>query len=186
MNIIPTAIKDVLIIEPKVFKDARGFFMETYHWNRYMTEGIDHSFVQDNLSYSVKNTIRGLHYQIKHPQAKLLQVLAGEIFDVAVDIRRSSQTFGQWIGTHLSDQNKRQLFIPEGFAHGFCVVSDTALFSYKCSDVYKADDEGGILWSDPDIAIDWPVQDPIISEKDKHLPHLSDLPNDQLPITTDT
>lgn len=183
MNIIPTTLKDVLVIEPKVFKDTRGFFMETYHQNRYMTAGIDRTFVQDNLSYSIKGTIRGLHYQVKHPQAKLVQVIAGEIFDVAVDIRRTSPTFGQWTGIYLSDRNKHQLFIPEGFAHGFCVVSDTALFSYKCSDVYHADDEGGILWSDPDIAIDWPVKDPIVSERDKQHPHLSDLPDDRLPVT---
>lgn len=183
MKIIQTTLKDVLIIEPKVFKDTRGFFMETYHQDRYIKGGINGSFVQDNLSYSVKGTVRGLHYQIRHPQAKLVQVIAGEIFDVAVDIRHASPTFGQWTGIHLSDQNKRQLFIPEGFAHGFCVMSDTALFSYKCSDFYHADDEGGILWSDPDIAIDWPVEDPIISEKDKHLPHLSDLPNEVLPAT---
>ena len=182
MNIIPTAIEDVLVIEPKVFRDPRGFFMETFHQQRYMKAGINRTFVQDNLSYSLKNTIRGLHYQIKAPQAKLVQVIAGRIFDVVVDIRPGSPTFGQWIGMHLSDQNNRQLFIPEGFAHGFCVLSETALFSYKCSNFYQADDEGGILWSDPQIGIDWPVKEPIISQKDKHNPNLSDLSDDRLPI----
>jgi len=183
MKVIPTTLKDVLIVEPKVFKDTRGFFMETYHLNRYKKGGIDLTFVQDNLSCSVKGTVRGLHYQIKHPQAKLVNVIVGEIFDVVVDIRQGSSTFGQWTGIYLSDQNKRQLFIPEGFAHGFCVTSDMALFSYKCSDFYNADDEGGILWSDPDIAIDWPVDKPIISKKDNHLPHLSDLSLDRLPVS---
>lgn len=183
MKIIPTTLKDVLVIEPKVFKDARGFFMEIYHRKRYGKQGIDRPFVQDNLSYSVKGTVRGLHCQIRHPQAKLVYVIAGEIFDVAVDIRKGSPTFGQWTGTYLSDQNKRQLFIPEGFAHGFCAISDAALFAYKCSDYYSPDDELGILWSDPDIAIDWPVEEPIISEKDKHLPLLSDLSHDLLPAT---
>ena len=182
MNIIPTTIEDVLIIEPKVFKDSRGFFMETFHQRRYMKAGINRTFVQDNLSYSVKDTIRGLHYQIKTPQAKLVQVIAGEIFDVVVDIRLDSSTYGQWTGMHLSDQNNRQLFIPEGFAHGFCVLSETALFSYKCSDFYHADDEGSILWSDPEIGIDWPVEEPIISEKDKHNPKLSDLSDDLFPV----
>lgn len=181
MKITPTTLTDVLIIEPKVFEDSRGYFMETYHRNRYQKQGIGRPFVQDNLSYSVKGTIRGLHYQGRCPQAKLVQVIAGEIFDVAIDIRKGSPTFGQWAGIYLSDRNKRQVFIPEGFAHGFCVISDAALFSYKCSDFYNADDELGILWSDSDIAVDWPVAEPIISEKDKHLPRLSDISDDLLP-----
>lgn len=181
MNIIPTKLKDVLIVEPKVFTDNRGFFMETYHLSRYQSMGIDRQFVQDNLSYSVKGTLRGLHFQINHPQAKLVQVIQGEIFDVAVDIRPGSPTFGQWVGEYLTSDNKRQLFIPEGFAHGFCVLSDTALFLYKCSDVYAPGDEGGILWSDPDIGIVWPVQHPIISEKDSRFSCLSELRKDQLP-----
>ena len=184
MKINPTSIKDVLVIEPKVFRDSRGFFMETFHQRRYKKAGINRTFVQDNLSFSVKHTIRGLHFQIKIPQAKLIQVIAGEIFDVVVDIRLDSSTYGQWISMHLSDQNNRQLFIPEGFAHGFCVLSETALFSYKCSDFYYADDEGGILWSDPEIGIDWPVEEPIVSEKDKHNPILSDLSDDLLPVIT--
>ena len=182
MNIITTSMEGVLIIEPKVFMDNRGFFMETYNRNRYIKDGINTLFVQDNLSYSVRRTIRGLHYQIRRPQAKLIQVITGEIFDVAVDIRPGSDTFGKWIGLYLSDRNKRQLFIPQGFAHGFCVLSETAHFLYKCSDFYAPDDEGGINWSDPEIGIDWPVEDPIISEKDKPHPNLSDLTDEQLPF----
>ncbi len=173
MNIITTQLEDVVIIEPEVFRDSRGFFMETYNQDRYKEAGIAGIFVQDNLSYSVKGTLRGLHFQVKRPQAKLVQVVTGEIFDVAVDIRQGSSTFGKWAGVYLSEKNKRQLFIPEGFAHGFCVISKTAHFLYKCSDFYFQHDEGGIVWSDPDIGIDWPVKDPIISEKDKQLPRLS-------------
>ena len=182
MNIITTPIEGVLIIEPKIFKDKRGFFMETYNRNRYNVSGINATFVQDNLSYSLKNTLRGLHFQIKHPQAKLIQVISGEIFDVAVDLRPGFATFGKWIGIHLSSENRRQVFIPEGFAHGFCVLSEFALFHYKCSDFYASDDEGGIIWSDPDIGIEWPVKNPIISEKDKQYQKLSDLTAEQLPI----
>ena len=181
MNIITTSLEGVLIIEPRVFKDNRGFFLETYNQNKYQKSGIKRLFVQDNLSYSVRGTLRGLHFQIKHPQAKLVQVINGEIFDVAVDIRKGSSTFGKWTGIVLSDQNKRQLFIPEGFAHGFCVLSETAHFSYKCSDFYAPDDEGGIIWSDPDIGIEWPVKDPIISEKDKNYPRLCELLPEQFP-----
>ncbi|RLC24583.1 MAG: dTDP-4-dehydrorhamnose 3,5-epimerase [Deltaproteobacteria bacterium] len=180
MNIITTLLEGVLIIEPRVFKDNRGFFMETYNQNKYQKSGINRHFVQDNLSYSGRGTLRGLHFQIKHPQAKLVQVITGEIFDVAVDIRKGSPTFGNWTGVVLSDQNKRQLFIPEGFAHGFCVLSETAHFSYKCSDFYAPDDEGGIIWSDPDIGIDWPVKEPVISEKDKHYQRLCELLPEQL------
>lgn len=181
MNIITTSIEGVVIIEPLVFKDDRGFFMETYQSERYQKYGISRLFVQDNLSFSVQGTLRGLHFQVKHPQAKLVQVIAGEIFDVAVDLRHGTPTFGKWTGAYLSDQNKRQLFIPEGFAHGFCVMSKTAHFLYKCSDFYASDDECGINWSDPDIAIDWPVKNPIISTKDKQNPNLCDLSPEQLP-----
>lgn len=170
MNIITTQLEGVIIIEPEVVRDNRGFFMETYSLDRYKEAGIAGNFVQDNLSYSLKGTLRGLHFQIKRPQAKLVQVVTGEIFDVAVDIRPGSSTFGKWTGVYLSGKNKRQLFIPEGFAHGFCVISEAAHFLYKCSDFYFQHDEGGIIWSDPDIGIDWPVKDPIISEKDKQLP----------------
>lgn len=182
MNIITTSLEGVLIIEPEVFRDNRGFFIETYNQKTYVEANINREFVQDNLSFSVQDTVRGLHYQIKHPQAKLIQVITGEVFDVAVDIRAGSSTFGQWIGVHLTDQNMRQLFIPEGFAHGFCVLSETAYLSYKCSDFYVPYDEGGIIWSDPGIGIDWPVKNPIISVKDKGYPNLSDLTSEQLPV----
>lgn len=183
MNIITTFIKGILIIEPKTFTDKRGFFMETYNQRKYFESGIKTKFVQDNLSCSFKNTVRGLHFQIRHPQAKLVQVISGKIFDVAVDLRPGSLTFGRWIGTHLSDENRRQMFIPEGFAHGFCVLSKIAHFYYKCSDFYAPDDEGGIIWSDPDIGIEWPVTNPVISEKDKQYPNLSDLTAEQLPFS---
>ncbi len=173
MNIITTALEGVIIIEPEIFRDSRGFFMETYNQDRYKEAGIVSIFVQDNLSYSVKGSLRGLHFQVKRPQAKFVQVVTGEIFDVVVDIRPGSPTFGKWAGVYLSEKNKRQLFIPEGLAHGFCVISETAHFLYKCSDFYFQNDEGGIIWSDSDIGIDWPVTDPIVSEKDKQLPRLS-------------
>lgn len=175
MIIKTTSLEGVLIIEPDIFRDNRGFFLETFNQNRYAEYGIAPTFVQDNLSFSVKGTLRGLHFQNQHPQAKLVQAITGEVFDVAVDIRPGSDTFGRWEGIHLSDQNKRQLFIPEGFAHGFCVLSETAHFLYKCTDFYAPEDEGGIIWSDPDIAIDWPIKKPIVSDKDKQFPRLSEL-----------
>ncbi|MCP4350557.1 MAG: dTDP-4-dehydrorhamnose 3,5-epimerase [Desulfobacterales bacterium] len=181
MNIVKTSLEGVFIIEPDVFKDKRGFFMETYHDMKYRQSSIDRKFVQDNLSYSVQGTLRGLHFQIRHPQAKLVQVITGEIFDVVVDIRQGSPSFGKWTGVSLSDQNNRQLFVPEGFAHGFCVLSKSAHFIYKCSDFYAPDDEGGILWSDPDIGIDWPVKNPVISDKDTKYPCLSECLPKQLP-----
>jgi dTDP-4-dehydrorhamnose 3,5-epimerase len=181
MKIITSSIEGILIIEPKIFKDKRGFFMETYNQARYNESGINATFVQDNLSYSQKNTLRGLHFQIKHPQAKLIQVISGEIFDVTVDLRPGFATFGKWTGFYLSGENRRQVFIPEGFAHGFCVLSEFAFFHYKCSDFYAQDDEGGIIWSDPDIGIEWPIQNPIISEKDKQYQKLSNLTADELP-----
>jgi dTDP-4-dehydrorhamnose 3,5-epimerase len=182
MNIAPTSINDVLIIEPDVFEDKRGYFMEIYHPKRYRECGIWTDFVQDNLSFSVQSTLRGLHYQINQPQAKLVQVLVGRVFDVAVDIRYRSGTFGKWTAAYLSEENKRQMLIPEGFAHGFCVLSSTALVLYKCSDLYDPLNEGGILWCDPDIGIDWPVKDPIVSEKDRKNLCLSDLSPAKLPL----
>ena len=182
MNIHPTALEGVWLIEPDVFSDHRGFFMETYHLKRYQEHGIRPIFVQDNLSRSIRGTLRGLHYQARHPQAKLIQVISGEIFDVAVDLRPDSPNFGKWIGVHLSGENQRQLFIPEGFAHGFCVLSQTAFFSYKCSDFYAPDDEGGVLWSDPELGIDWPISEPLISEKDSRFPNLSAIPQKKLPL----
>ena len=180
MQIITTDIEDVQIIEPQVFKDERGYFLETFHLGRFKSAGLPHVFVQDNWSFSVKNTLRGLHFQATRPQAKLVQVISGEIFDVAVDIRHTSPNFGRWVSAHLTEHNKRQVFIPAGFAHGFCVLSDSAHVVYKCSDFYDRNDEGGILWSDPAIGIDWPTADPIVSAKDDRLPVLSDIPPEKL------
>jgi len=182
MRVLETGLPGVLIFEPAVFEDQRGYFMEMYHREKYDEAGIDCSFVQDNLSYSTHGTLRGLHYQYPDGQAKLVQVITGEVFDVAVDIRRGSPAFGQWMGEYLSDKNKRQLFIPEGFAHGFCVLSDTAIFLYKCSNFYAPGSEGGVLCSDPDLAIDWPVKDPLLSDKDSKYPCLKDIPEENLPV----
>jgi dTDP-4-dehydrorhamnose 3,5-epimerase len=181
MKVISSSLKDVLLIEPSVFEDKRGFFMETYQKEIYRELGIESDFVQDNLSFSVRGTLRGLHYQLPHAQAKLVQVITGEIFDVTVDIRRDSPTFGQWKGFRLSDKNKRQVYIPEGFAHGFCVLSEIAIFTYKCSDFYSPDCERGIIWSDPDIGIDWPVDNPVLSEKDRNYDYLKNIPPKHLP-----
>jgi dTDP-4-dehydrorhamnose 3,5-epimerase len=182
MKILPSSLPEILIIEPSVFQDERGFFMETYQQRRYTEAGIESIFVQDNLSRSVHGTLRGLHYQVKHAQAKLIQVIEGTIFDVALDIRRGSPYFGQWTSAHLSDENKRQLFLPEGFAHGFCVLSESAQVVYKCTDFYAAEDEGGVLWSDPTLAIAWPISEPLLSEKDSQLPCLADIPSERLPV----
>jgi len=181
MKVTPASLPEVLIIEPDIFRDDRGFFTETHHRERYAAAGIAPGFVQDNLSYSVRETVRGLHYQYPHAQAKLVQVLSGEIFDVALDIRRGSPTFGRWIGIHLSRKGMKQLFIPAGFAHGFCVVSESALFSYKCTDFYAPECEGGILWCDPDLAIPWPSEHPVVSTKDSRYRDLKDVPEDRLP-----
>jgi dTDP-4-dehydrorhamnose 3,5-epimerase len=164
---IPTELPGVIIIEPRVFSDARGFFFESYNAPRYAEAGITVTFVQDNHSSSAKNTIRGLHYQLRRPQAKLMRVIRGSVLDVAVDIRRGSPTFGRWVGVELSAENKRQLFVPAGFGHGFCATSDVAELEYKCSDVYVADDQHGVLWSDPTIGIKWPVREPILSDADR-------------------
>jgi len=185
MKTMTTPLQGLIIIEPQVFGDNRGYFLETHHQQRYRNDGIDRVFVQDNLSYSVKGTLRGLHFQITRPQAKLVQVVTGEVFDVAVDIRPQSATFGQWFGTCLSEKNKRQLFIPEGFAHGFCVLSDSAHFYYKCSNYYDSGDERGILWSDPAIGIDWPIKDPVLSAKDGRFGSLSDFTAKQLQLPND-
>ena len=182
MKVVTTSLKDVLLIEQNVFGDRRGYFMETYQKNRYVSHCIETEFVQDNLSYSTGGTLRGLHYQFPNAQAKLIQVVQGEVFDVAVDIRRGSPSFGEWVGVHLSDHNKRQLYIPEGFAHGFCVISDTAIFSYKCSAFYDPGSEGGILWSDPAIGIDWPLDNFLLSDKDLNYPCLKDVPAERLPV----
>ncbi|MDI6603809.1 MAG: dTDP-4-dehydrorhamnose 3,5-epimerase [Thermoanaerobacteraceae bacterium] len=165
-----TEIDGVYIIEPEVFKDNRGYFMETYNYNDFKEAGLDMVFVQDNQSKSKKGVLRGLHFQKQHPQGKLVRVIKGEVFDVAVDIRKDSKTFGKWVGVILSDENKKQFYIPEGFAHGFLVLSDEAEFCYKCTDFYHPGDEGGIIWNDPDINIDWSlngIDEIILSEKDK-------------------
>ncbi|MDH5325773.1 MAG: dTDP-4-dehydrorhamnose 3,5-epimerase [Gammaproteobacteria bacterium] len=167
MKVIQTALPGVLIIEPKVFGDARGFFMETYQAQRYQEAGIATDFIQDNYSRSSQAVLRGLHYQLKYPQAKLVSVARGEVFDVAVDIRVGSPTFGQWVGVNLSEENYRQLYIPRGFAHGFCVLSETADFVYKCDGFYRPDDEKGLIWNDPEVGVDWPIKFPALSEKDK-------------------
>jgi len=184
MKINTTPIDGLLVLEPDVFRDERGFFLETFHEQKYEDIGIKSKFVQDNLSLSSKGILRGLHFQYRHPQAKLVQVILGEVFDVAVDIRQGSLTFGKWFGIMLSQNNLYQMFIPEGFAHGYWVVSETALFAYKCSDFYSPADEGGLLWSDPDIGIQWPSSEPILSQKDSRLPRLSEFPKDWLTFAT--
>jgi dTDP-4-dehydrorhamnose 3,5-epimerase len=182
MKVIPTSLPDVRLIEPDVFADSRGFLMEIYQEERYRGAGLGAPVVQVNHSHSVRGTLRGLHYQLRRPQAKLIQVVHGTIFDVAVDIRRGSPTFGRWTGIELSGENRRQLFVPGGFVHGFCVLSDTADVVYGCTELYDPQDEGGILWSDPVLGIGWPVSDPIISPKDGRLPCLSDVPQGRLPV----
>ena len=182
MNIIETDIEGVLIFEPKAFGDPRGFFMETWSRNRYTDAGLAVDFVQDNVSSSTKGVLRGLHYQYPQPQGKLVQVLRGEVLDVAVDIRVGSPTFGRAVTCVLSEDNHKQFYVPEGFAHGFCVLSEMALFSYKCTNYYNPKTEGGVLWNDPDLAIDWPMDDPALSEKDRICPRLKDIPKDQLPV----
>ncbi len=168
-----TSIEGVIIVDVKSYGDARGFFMETYKRPDFQQGGIAVDFVQDNQSVSSRGVLRGLHYQIHHPQSKLVRVTRGEVFDVAVDLRKESPTYGKWEGVLLSGENKRQFFIPRGFAHGFLVLSDTAEFCYKCDDVYHPDDEGGIRWNDPEIAVAWPLGDglnPLLSDKDQRQP----------------
>lgn len=174
MKVLETLLPGVLMVEPRVFEDGRGFFFESFHQNRYR-EVVEKNFVQDNHSYSVKGTLRGLHYQLTRPQGKLVRVTSGEVFDVAVDIRWGSPTFGKWFGAYLSADNKRQLYIPEGFAHGFCVISKVAEFLYKCTDFHVPGDEQGIIWDDPTIGIRWPLLNPLLSHKDAALPRLSEI-----------
>lgn len=171
-------IDGLKVILPTVFGDERGYFMETYHYHDFKEAGIDVTFVQDNQSASKKGVLRGLHFQLQYPQDKLVRVIRGEVFDVAVDLRQASPTYGQWYGVHLSEENKKMFFIPKGFAHGFLVLSDYAEFAYKCTDFYHPNDEGGLLWSDPEIGISWPVSEDmelIISEKDKKWGGIKDL-----------
>ena len=181
MNVKETKLPGVLVLEPDVFSDDRGFFLETWNSKRYEKAGIKGSFVQDNVSFSKKGVLRGLHFQYPQSQDKLVQVLSGEVVDVAVDIRKDSPTFGQWVSEVLSNANHRQMYIPSDFAHGYCVTSETAVFSYKCTDFYNPGSEGGIIWNDPDINIDWPMEEPILSSKDVDYPRLKDIRPEKLP-----
>jgi len=184
LKVVATELPGVLVFEPQVFGDARGFFVEVFHQEKYRQAGLARAFVQDNRSRSSRNVLRGLHYQLKHPQGKLVTVITGMIFDVAVDIRRGSATFGKWAGVEVSQDNQRQIYIPEGFAHGFLVLSETADVLYKCTDFYHGGDDYGICWSDREIGIAWPLGEgvsPIVSEKDGRYPRLREAPVELLP-----
>lgn len=177
-NFNKTKIDGVYIIEPKIFGDRRGYFMETYNKKQFLEAGLNMTFVQDNESKSIKGVLRGLHFQRKHSQGKLVRVTKGEVFDVAVDLRTGSPTYGQWEGVILSEENKKQFYIPEGFAHGFLVLSDEAVFNYKCTELYASEYDGGVMWNDSDINIKWPldgIENIILSEKDKVHPNLKEL-----------
>jgi dTDP-4-dehydrorhamnose 3,5-epimerase len=178
---VATSLPEVWELQPKVFRDARGFFLETYNWNRFAELGIHETFVQDNHSRSTRGTLRGLHYQLRHSQAKLCRVIEGEVLDVAVDIRLGSPTFGKWTSVLLSAEKQNQIFIPAGFAHGFAALTDSVQFLYKCSDFYSPGDERGIIWNDPALAIPWPISDPLISEKDAKYRSLAEMPQEFLP-----
>jgi dTDP-4-dehydrorhamnose 3,5-epimerase len=182
MKVIETRLPGAVVIEPQVFGDARGLFYESYNEAKYREAGIDRHFVQSNVSRSARGVLRGLHYQWPNPQGKLVSVLEGEVFDVAVDIRRGSPTFGQWAGAMLTAQNHRHFWIPEGFAHGFCVLSEYATFTYQCTALYDAQADAGIAWNDADIGIDWPLSAPLLSGKDAKAPLLRDVPAERLPV----
>ena len=175
MQFLPTKIPDVILVEVPKFGDHRGFFMETYHEQKLSDGGISATFIQDNHASSQKNILRGLHYQLKFPQGKLIRCIKGQILDICVDIRKNSPTFGQWVGQILSSENARQLYVPPGFAHGYMVRSDNAEVEYKCTELYHPEDDYGILWNDPAIGIDWGIENPILSEKDKQQPLLKDV-----------
>lgn len=181
MKVTATSLEGVVAIEPRVFGDARGFFFETWHRERYAEAGVSREFVQDNVSRSQKGILRGLHLQNPFSQGKLVQVFEGEVFDVALDVRVGSPTFGKWVGERLSAENKRQLYIPEGFAHGFCVLSEHALFCYKCTELYHPETELSIAWNDPALAIAWPIENPSLSAKDQAGLKLAEIPRDRLP-----
>jgi dTDP-4-dehydrorhamnose 3,5-epimerase len=181
MKVSKTDLPGVLVITPDVYGDDRGYFVEAWRSRRYAEVGLPEVFVQDNLSMSRRGILRGLHLQHPNGQGKLVQVVHGEVFDVAVDVRVGSPTFGRWVGTVLSRENHKQVWVPPGFAHGFCVTSETALFSYKCTEVYHRDSELGVAWNDPELAIEWPVREPELSRKDAEFPRLSDIPLDRLP-----
>jgi len=180
MRAIETDLPGVLLFEPAVYRDARGHFVESWHLNHYAEAGLEVSFVQDNFAFSRRGVLRGLHFQNPQPQGKLVYALEGEVFDVAVDIRAGSPTFGQWSGVTISGENCRQVYIPPGFAHGYCVTSETAVVAYKCTDFYCAAAQAAVRWNDPDLAIRWPVREPILSEKDQLAPRLRDLPIERL------
>lgn len=175
MEVITTEFPGLILIKPQIFGDARGYFYESWNKERYESVGITENFVQDNVSFSSKGVLRGLHYQKPYTQGKLVSVLIGEVWDVVVDLRRSSPTFGKWRGFTLTGERKEQLYVPMGFAHGFCVISETALFQYKCTDKYSPESEHGIMWNDPTLGIPWPVDNPIISEKDTKHPNFSEI-----------
>lgn len=181
MRVVPTALPGVVVIEPDVFRDGRGFFLETYHAEKYREAGINRPFVQDNHSRSALGTVRGLHLQVARPQGKLVRVIEGEIFDVALDARRGSPTFGRWVSVMLSAETFRQCYIPPGYAHGFCVTSPVAQVEYKCTDLYDPSSEIGIAWDDPALAIDWPVASPILSDRDRRHQTLAEVTG-RLPI----
>jgi dTDP-4-dehydrorhamnose 3,5-epimerase len=186
MNVRETVLPGVLLIEPRCFGDARGFFLESYHVSRYRAAGITDNFVQDNHSRSSKGVLRGMHYTIKHPQAQIVTVMRGRIFDAVVDLRPGSRTFGIWASFELSDEGRRQLYMAPGFAHGYCVLSDFADLHYKVSEIYDAADEGGLLWNDPDVGITWPISSPQVGARDAAYPRLRELdaallPHMQLP-----
>ena len=181
MRRIDTSLPGVFLIEPQTHADARGFFLESYHQQKFAELGVKDRFVQDNHSKSGRGTLRGLHFQLRHPQAKLCRVVQGEVLDVAADVRRGSPTFGQWVGAKLSAENQKQIYIPGGFAHGFVVLSEIAEFLYKCSDFYLPEDERGVIWSDPKLKISWGVDSPILSRKDQQLPRLDEIPANELP-----
>ncbi len=175
MKFLPTAIPEVVLVEPDVFRDDRGFFLETYHTLKYGGAGLPEEFVQDNHSFSIRSTLRGMHTQLRRPQGKLIRALAGEIFDVAVDLRPGSPTFGRWVGEVLSGENFRQLYVPPGFAHGFCVMSESAHVLYKCTTFYDREDEVALLWNDPQVGIDWPTGTPLLSPRDQVAPTLAEI-----------
>ena len=175
MKFLKTKIPEVILVKPKVIEDHRGFFMESYHMEKFISGGITCEFVQDNHAKSIKNTLRGLHYQVNFPQAKLLRCTRGKVLDVAVDIRQDSPTYGHWVSAELSEENKHQLFIPAGFAHGYYVISDIAEITYKCSEIYYQEFDRGIRWDDEQININWYAENPILSKKDSKLPYLKEI-----------
>jgi dTDP-4-dehydrorhamnose 3,5-epimerase len=181
MKIKETGFAGLLLIEPRCFQDERGFFLETFHGPRYREAGILHDFVQDNHSRSAQGVLRGLHFTVKAPQAQIVTLMRGHVFDVTVDLRRGSTTFGQWFGVRLHESGPRQIYMAPGFAHGFCVLSEFADLHYKASRVYDPLDEGGLLWSDPDVAVDWPLNSPIVSRRDAAYPMLRELDAAKLP-----